>query len=446
MSMNRSSHLFFLWAFILLIALGTANTSQAFPKGVGFLEEVDLALTSLANRVRPSVVSISPYIPPSPSVRTQDSKGVGRATNAGAGVIIDSDKGLIVTNSHVVRNAEKITITLLNGKELIGEVLGMDEDTDIAVVKVETDEPLTSASFGDSSKLQVGQMVIAVGNPYGLHDTLTFGIISGLNRENINLSRYEDFIQTDASINPGNSGGPLFDIHGKIIGINTAIINYAQSIGFSIPSNMVDRVVGQLIKYGEVQRGWLGVGIELVSRETREKINLQKGKGVLVNSVFEGDPAHKAGLLVGDIIMKIAGTPVDSPSRVIRIIGGILPGQTVSLDIIREGKTQAVMVKLDNHKKQQLQAIASLPIDNIPPLGLDVILSQGGGVQVEKVYLDSESASKGLEQGDTILAVNGTSIQSIEEFDKLIDGISTGNSIFLLVERNQEKMHLALVR
>jgi serine protease Do len=149
---------------------------------------------------------------------------------------------------------------------------------------------------------------------------------------------------------------------------------------------------------------------------------------------------------VGDIIMKIAGTPVDSPSRVIRIIGGILPGQTVSLDIIREGKTQAVMVKLDNHKKQQLQAIASLPIDNIPPLGLDVILSQGGGVQVEKVYLDSESASKGLEQGDTILAVNGTSIQSIEEFDKLIDGISTGNSIFLLVERNQEKMHLALVR
>ncbi len=446
MSMNRSSHLFFLWAFILLIALGTANTSQAFPKGVGFLEEVDLALTSLANRVRPSVVSISPYIPPSPSVRTQDSKGVGRATKAGTGVIIDSDKGLIVTNSHVVRNAEKITITLLNGKELIGEVLGMDEDTDIAVVKVETDEPLTSASFGDSSKLQVGQMVIAVGNPYGLHDTLTFGIISGLNRENINLSRYEDFIQTDASINPGNSGGPLFDIHGKIIGINTAIINYAQSIGFSIPSNMVDRVVGQLIKYGEVQRGWLGVGIELVSRETREKINLQKGKGVLVNSVFEGDPAHKAGLLVGDIIMKIAGTPVDSPSRMIRIIGGILPGQTVSLDIIREGKTQAVMVKLDNHKKQQLQAIASLPIDNIPPLGLDVILSQGGGVQVEKVYLDSESASKGLEQGDTILAVNGTSIQSIEEFDKLIDGISTGNSIFLLVERNQEKMHLALVR
>jgi serine protease Do len=322
----------------------------------------------------------------------------------------------------------------------------MDEDTDIAVVKVESDEPLIPASFGDSSKLKVGQMVVAVGNPYGLNDTLTLGIISGLNRENVNLSRYEDFIQTDASINPGNSGGPLFNIRGEIIGINTAIINYAQSIGFSIPSNMVNRVVGQLIKYGEVQRGWLGVGIEPVSRETREKTHLQKGEGVLVNSVFEGDPAHKAGLLVGDIILKIAGTPVDSPSRMIRIIGSILPGQTVNLDILRQGKAQAVMVKLDNHRKQQRKELASLPFDNIPPLGLEVIQDQSKGVQIAKVYPESESASKGLEKGDIILAVNGSSIQSAEEFDEIIDKISTGNTIFLLVERNQEKLHLALVR
>jgi serine protease Do len=446
MSMNRSSHPFFLLAFLLLIAVGHPNTSQAFPKGFKFLEEVNSALIFLADRVRPSVVSISPYIPPSPSVRTQESKGVGRATNAGAGVIVDGDKGLIVTNSHVVRNADKITITLMGGKELIGEVLGMDEDTDIAVVKVESDEPLIPASFGDSSKLKVGQMVVAVGNPYGLNDTLTLGIISGLNRENVNLSRYEDFIQTDASINPGNSGGPLFNIRGEIIGINTAIINYAQSIGFSIPSNMVNRVVGQLIKYGEVQRGWLGVGIEPVSRETREKTHLQKGEGVLVNSVFEGDPAHKAGLLVGDIILKIAGTPVDSPSRMIRIIGSILPGQTVNLDILRQGKAQAVMVKLDNHRKQQRKELASLPFDNIPPLGLEVIQDQSKGVQIAKVYPESESASKGLEKGDIILAVNGSSIQSAEEFDEIIDKISTGNTIFLLVERNQEKLHLALVR
>ena len=446
--MNRSPHPFVLLAFLLLTALGHPNTSLAFPKGLQFLEEVDAALISLADRVRPSVVSISPYVPPSPSVRNQESKGLGRSANAGAGVIIDGEKGLIVTNSHVVRNSEKITITLLGGKELIGKVLGMDEDTDIAVVKVEVDKPLTPAFFGDSSKLKVGQMVIAVGNPYGLHDTLTFGIISGLNRENVNLSRYEDFIQTDASINPGNSGGPLFNIRGEIIGINTAIINYAQSIGFSIPSNMVKRVVEQLIEYGEVQRGWLGVGIESVSRETREKTNLQKGEGVLVNSVFEGDPAHKAGVLVGDIILKIAGTPVNSPSRMIRIIGSILPGQTVNLDILRNGKSQAVMVKLDNNNRRQRKVLASLPIPfgDIPPLGLEIMQSQTTGVQIVKVYPDSESDKKGLEKGDIILAVNGSSIESTMHFEEIIDGISTGNAVFLLVERNQEKLHLALVR
>ena len=412
------------------------------------MEEVDAALISLADRVRPTVVSISPYVPPSPSVRKQESKSVGRPTNAGAGVIIDGQKGLIVTNSHVVRNAEKITITLLGGKKLVGEVMGMDEDTDVAVVKVELDEPLASAKFGDSSNLKVGQMVIAVGNPYGLNDTLTFGVISGLNRENINLSRYEDFIQTDASINPGNSGGPLFNIRGEVIGINTAIINYAQNIGFSIPSNMVNRVVGQLIEFGEVQRGWLGVGIEFVTREARETAKLKEGEGVLVNSVFEGDPAHKAGLLVGDIILRIAGTPVDSPSRMIRIVGSILPGQTVNLEILRGGKAQEVMVKLDNHKERKQQVIASIPSDNIPPLGLELIKSKGLSqkVEIEKVYPGSESEVKGLKKGDVILAVNGANVQSAEEFEGIIDGLSTGMTIFLLVERNQGKLHLALVR
>ena len=209
---------------------------------------------------------------------------------------------------------------------------------------------------------------------------------------------------------------------------------------------MVNRVVGQLIEYGEVQRGWLGVGIEPVSRETRERTHLQKGEGVLVNSVFEGDPAHEAGLLVGDIILKIAGTPVDSPSRMIRIIGSILPGQTVNLDILRQGKAHAVMVKLDNHRKQQRKELASLPFDNIPPLGLEIMQGQSTGVRIAKVYPESESALQGLVKGDIILAVNGSSIQSAEEFDEIIDGISTGNSIFLLIERNQEKLHLALVR
>ena len=211
----------------------------------GILEQVERELVELADHVRPAVVSLSPYIAKGAIGEGLPRKG--RPANAGSGVIFDGKKGLIVTNSHVVRNVLKIQVTFKDGRKVVGEVLGSDEDTDLAVVQIAIDEPLTAVKFGDSSKVKIGQLVVAVGNPYGLNDTTTFGIVSGLKRENVNLSRYEDFIQTDASINPGNSGGPLLDIKGEVIGINTAIINYAQSIGFSIPSNMVLYIVEQLV-------------------------------------------------------------------------------------------------------------------------------------------------------------------------------------------------------
>ena len=207
----------------------------------GILEQVERELVELADHVRPAVVSLSPYIAKGAIGEGLPRKG--RPANAGAGVVYNAEKGLIVTNSHVVRSVNKIKVTFKDGREIIGEVLGADEDTDLAVVHVLSDTPLAEVKFGDSSKVRVGQLVVAVGNPYGLNDTTTFGIISGLKRENVDLSRYEDFIQTDASINPGNSGGPLLNIKGEVIGINTAIINYAQSIGFSIPSNMVPHVI-----------------------------------------------------------------------------------------------------------------------------------------------------------------------------------------------------------
>ena len=267
----------------------------------GILEQVEEELVKLADKVRPAVVSLSPYI-------AKGAVGEGlprksRPANAGAGVIFDAEKGLIVTNSHVVRNVLKIQVTFMDGSKVVGDVLGADEDTDLAVVQVRRSEPLSEVKFADSSKVKIGQFVVAVGNPYGLNDTTTFGIVSGLKRENVNLSRYEDFIQTDASINPGNSGGPLINIKGEVIGINTAIINYAQSIGFSIPSNMVLHIVTQLVENGEVNRGWLGVGIDPISEEMASKIKGKQG-GVIVNSVFEGDPAFRAGLKVGDIILK----------------------------------------------------------------------------------------------------------------------------------------------
>ena len=266
----------------------------ALPGEAGILEQVEKELVELADRVRPAVVSLSPYIAKG-AVR-QGLPNRGRPANAGAGVIYNAERGLVVTNSHVVRNVERIKVILKDGQEIIGEVLGADEDTDLAVVHISSKPPLAEVKFGDSSKIRVGQLVVAVGNPYGLNDATTFGIVSGLKRENINLSRYEDFIQTDASINPGNSGGPLLNIKGEVIGINTAIINYAQSIGFSIPSNMVKHVVERLVEHGEVHRGWLGVGIDPVSEEVAKRSKVQVGEGVIINSVFEGDPADMAGL------------------------------------------------------------------------------------------------------------------------------------------------------
>lgn len=405
-------------------------------------------LVSLADKVRPAVVSLSPYVPK--DVVRQGLPSKGRPANAGAGVIFDAEKGFIVTNSHVVRNVQKIQVTFKNGDKVVGDVVGADEDTDLAVVQITTDQALTAVKFADSSKVKVGQLVVAVGNPYGLNDTTTFGIISGLKRENVNLSRYEDFIQTDASINPGNSGGPLLNIKGEVVGINTAIINYAQSIGFSIPSNMVLHVVKQLVEHGEVHRGWLGVGIDPITEELAEKNNSKMGVGVIVNSVFEGDPAHLAGLKVGDIILKIGGAEINSPNSLIRIIGTISPGQTINLDILRKGEHQVVPVKLES-KKKKTSLMASLTPNDPIDLGFtveDADPSDAGekGPIVSIVIPESYAASKGLEAGDRILAVNGKSVENQQELENILSPIEKGGAIFVLILRNDKKIHLGLVR
>jgi serine protease Do len=431
----------------LIFWFALLGTLSVFQVEAGILDQVEGELVELADRVRPAVVSLSPYI-------AKDAVGQGlpkrgRPANAGAGAIYNSEKGLVVTNSHVVRNVEKIKVTLMDGREIIGDVLGADEDTDLAVVQIHSEAALTEVHFGDSSKIRVGQLVIAVGNPYGLNDTTTFGIISGLKRENINLSRYEDFIQTDASINPGNSGGPLLNIKGEVIGINTAIINYAQSIGFSIPSNMVKHVVAQLVKHGEVHRGWLGVGIDPISEEIAKQENVREGVGVIINSVFEGDPADQAGLKIGDIILKIGGSEINSPNSMIRVIGAITPGQTINLDILRKGKHRVVPIKLESRKKRTTQ-LATLP-PMIPSMGFTVVDLEKGtnlpsGALVTEVIPKSLAASKGLRSGDLIVAVNGEIIKNQQEFDELLGGIQIGSPVFLLVWRNDGKFHLGLVR
>ena len=439
LTMQNLSLKFILFVVALFFAI-------PFYSEAGILEQVENELVELADNVRPAVVSLSPFIAKGAIGDGLPNKG--RAANAGAGVVYNAEKGLIVTNSHVVRSVNKIKVTFKDGMEIIGEVLGADEDTDLAVIHVLSEMPLSEVKFADSSKVRVGQLVVAVGNPYGLNDTTTFGIVSGLKRENVNLSRYEDFIQTDASINPGNSGGPLLNIKGEVIGINTAIINYAQSIGFSIPSNMVKHVVEQLVAHGEVHRGWLGVGIDPVTEEAAKKANGKEGVGVIVNSVFKGDPADLAGLKVGDIILKIGGSEINSPNKMIRVIGAITPGQTINMNILRDGKSRMVPIKLESRTKKTLPLAAVLPLDS---LGFSVEdrekdTNLPNGVLVSRVNPESSAGMKGLLSGDLITSVNGDVVDSRIEFAQLLGEIEKGSPIFLLVWRNEEKFHLGIVR
>ena len=266
-SMFRLAFVLCGWLFYSVSPHMTANATGAAKEssGLRLLEELQTVITDLAEEAKPSVVSIFP-IQSMGRPRDGASDRMPSSTGSGSGVIVDP-QGHILTNNHVVGDAAEVEVRFSDKTRLFAQVIGKDPDTDLAVLKVTTDRPLPAARFGDSTGVKVGQWVLAVGNPFGLDRTVTLGVVSGIGRENINLSRYENFIQTDASINPGNSGGPLFNLRGDIIGINTAIINFAQGIGFAIPSNMAKQVMQQLIEKGKVVRAWLGVGLQPMTQD-----------------------------------------------------------------------------------------------------------------------------------------------------------------------------------
>ena len=353
--------------------------------------------------------------------------------SAGSGVIFDAKAGYIVTNAHVVENASEITVTLQDGRDLKAEVVGSDEPSDVAVLKVKSDSTLVQIGLGDSAKVEVGDFVLAIGNPFGLQHTVTSGIISGLSRSGINPDGYEDFIQTDASINPGNSGGALVNLRGELIGINTAILSRSGGnigIGFAIPVNMAHSVMDQLIKYGSVKRGQLGVSMYTVTPDIAHSLGLPNALGALVSQVVDGSPAEKAGIHTGDVITSVNGQPVKSNSELRNSIGLLRVGDKVEIGLLRDGKP----VKVTAIIADTTATTQPTPAESIHKAFEGATLADapdGGGALVKSVEPGSAAAQSGLRNNDVIVGANRgrvTNLQQLRERAK-------GNSVLVLEVR-----------
>ncbi len=361
----------------------------------------------------------------------------------GSGFIIGKG-GYIVTNNHVVENADKIEVILKNEKEYEAEVIGRDSNTDLALIKIKSGHDLPELKFGDSDALKVGQWVMAIGNPFGLDHTVTAGIVSAKGRV-IGSGPYDDFIQTDASINPGNSGGPLLNMQGEVIGINTAIIASGQGIGFAIPVNLAKGVIDQLRQSGEVTRGWLGVGIQDLSPEVAEYYGLEAKKGVLVTEVFPGDPADLAGIELRDIIVAVNGNQVESSRDLTRTVATIGVGETANIEVLRGGKTKTFKAKIAKREDTKILAQQSPKEDQdrlgiqvkelMPEMARQYNVKVGEGVIVTGVVSGSKAETAGLRVGDLIKEINHQTIKSANDLNKTIDAVKEGEAINIFIRR-----------
>jgi len=342
--------------------------------------------------------------------------------SAGSGVIFDARNGYIVTNAHVVENATEITVTLQDGRDLKAEVVGSDAPSDVAVLKVKP-EGLSQIPLGDSSKAEVGDFVVAIGNPFGLQHTVTSGIISGLSRSGINPDGYEDFIQTDASINPGNSGGALVNLRGELIGINTAILARGGGnigIGFAIPVNMAHSVMDQLIKYGAVKRGQLGVSMYTVTPDIAHSLGLPNAMGALVSQVVDGSPADKAGIRTGDVITVVNGQAVKSNSELRNVIGLLRVGDKVDIGLVRDGKPLHVTAVIADSTSELSRAPASIHLGFEGAVLADA--PDSGGALVKSVESGSAAARAGLRADDIIVGANRGRVTNLHELQQRAQG------------------------
>jgi serine protease Do/serine protease DegQ len=361
--------------------------------------------------------------------------------SAGSGVIVDAKNGYIVTNAHVVKNASEITITLVDDLELKAEIVGADERSDVAVLRVKDAQLPAEIGLADSSKLQVGDFVIAIGNPFGLQHTVTSGIVSALGRSGISRDGLEDFIQTDAAINPGNSGGALVGLDGNLVGINSVILSQSGGnigIGFAIPSNMVRSIMGQLIESGQVNRGQLGVTTLSLTPEFRKSLGLaENAQGALVSQVVEGSAAARAGIEAGDVITSVRGQPIKTNAELRNTIGMLQVGDSVAIGLLREGKAKSVTAVL-REPAQMADASAIHPALAGAEL-VEASEDSAGGVRVREVQPGSPAAQVGFLADDRIIAVNRVRINTLAEFREAAKGqtsmlvqLRRGNQVLLL--------------
>ncbi|WP_313689592.1 serine endoprotease DegP [Pantoea sp.] len=362
----------------------------------------------------------------------------------GSGVVINADKGYVVTNNHVVENATKIQVQLSDGRRYDAKVIGKDPQSDIALIQLQDAKNLTAIKIADSDNLRVGDYTVAIGNPYGLGETVTSGIVSALGRSGLNVENYENFIQTDAAINRGNSGGALVNLNGELIGINTAILapdGGNIGIGFAIPSNMVKNLSAQMVEYGQVKRGELGImGTELNS-ELAKAMKVDAQRGAFVSQVLPNSAAAKAGIKAGDVVVSMNGKPLTSFSALRAEVGSLPVGTKLQLGLLRDGKPVSVTVELQQSTQDKVQSATIYT--GIEGADLSNVDSNGQkGVRVDSVKAGSAAARIGLKKGDVILGVNQQSVANLGELRKILD---TKPSVLALnVQRGDSSLYLLM--
>jgi serine protease Do len=372
--------------------------------------------------------------------------------NLGTGVIIDKE-GFILTNNHVVELTDEIKVKLADGREFTAKIVGRDPKTDLALIRIEPDGPFTPLPLGDSDKLEVGDWVVAIGNPFGLGNTVTAGIVSAKYRQ-IGTGSYDNFIQTDASINPGNSGGPLLNTAGEVVGINTAIFSRgggSVGIGFAIPINMAKDLLPQL-KKGKVVRGWLGVMIQRITPDLKDKLGLKDKKGALVADIPPGGPADKAGIKRGDVIVSFDEKEIKEMKDLPYIVASTPVGKTVTVEVIRKGRTKSIQVEIETLEEEKeppkvAEASPDLGItlkELTPELARNFGLSETSGLVVVQVERNSPAAVVGMRPGDIILEIDQEPVKDLEQFIDKIKNYKVGDTILFLTKRRGVTLYMTL--